>query len=118
MIMLFSSFSERRRLAQGVLEVLVGLLLDGLSVLKLANQLHLQHLHLHHFGLLLSTLGFFLVHTLLVLFFDDVQLSFLFFVDLQFRVLVLLLSHLLLELVFVIHLLHVLHLLLLVLFSY
>jgi len=57
--------SESGRLGQGVLELSVGLLLNGLRVLQLLNQLHLKHLHLHDFLLLRTNHSFFFNHTLL-----------------------------------------------------
>lgn len=39
-------------------ELSIGLLLDGLCILQLFDQLHLEHFHLHHFLLLLLDHGF------------------------------------------------------------
>ena len=41
-------FTKRASLLNSRLQVLIRLLLDGLRVLQLLNQLHLEHLHLHH----------------------------------------------------------------------
>ena len=56
--------SESGRLGEGILELSVGLLLNGLCVLQLLNQLHLKHFHLHDFLLLRTNHGFFLYHPL------------------------------------------------------
>jgi hypothetical protein len=53
------------RLGQGVLKLSIGLLLDGLSVLQLLNQLHLKHLHLHDLLLLGADHGLLFNHALL-----------------------------------------------------
>ena len=57
--------SESGRLGQGILELSVGLLLNGLCVLQLLNQLHLKHLHLHDLLLLRTDHGLLLDHPLL-----------------------------------------------------
>ena len=56
--------SESGRLGECVLELSVGLLLNGLGVLQLLNQLHLKHLHLHDLLLLRANHGFLLNHPL------------------------------------------------------
>ena len=47
-------FTKRASLLNSRLQVLIRLLLDGLRVLKLLNQLHLDQLHLHDFLLFIG----------------------------------------------------------------
>ena len=57
-------------LLECLLEFLVSLLLDGLGVLELLDELHLQLLHLHDLVLLLLSDHLFVGHTVLVLSLD------------------------------------------------
>lgn len=108
------SFRECGGLAERVLQVLVCFLLNCLGVLELPDQLHLQHLHLSHLGLLLGFAGLLLSHLALVVFLHHFHLALLVIFYLHARVFILLLTELVFEFVLIIHLCHIFHLLLLV----
>lgn len=75
--------SHLGRLLQGSLQLLISLLLHGLRVLQLLDQLHLQLFHLHHFFLLLLAQVFFVVDTGVVVLLDLGDATIAVFIDLH-----------------------------------